>query len=95
MSLAAWKVRIATGIIEGEPQNYIKLIADAGQAVGRDCLAKDIRERLVKAIKQNLTARKQNKIDDLIYTYDLGMSSSTFKRYKAEFLEFIAKRLRL
>lgn len=91
-------VKVCAGLVQSaETEPYLSAVARAEQSVWASCPAEQLaeRQRLIAAIKENLTKPRNPSIENLLHKHDLHISESTFRRTKRRFCWTIAEELGL
>ena len=89
-------VKVCAGLVQSaETEPYISAVAQAERSIWISCTAEQAaeRQRLIAAIKENLTKPRNPSIENLLHKHDLHISESTFRRTKRRFCWIIAEEL--
>ncbi len=85
-------VRACAGIVEGvTAEPYVSHIEAASAEIGANYTSERERQKLIKAIKLNLTNRREYPFELLMRRYGLSVSHATFKREKQKFCWTLAQ----
>lgn len=91
-------VKVCAGLVQSaETEPYKSAIEKAERSIWTSCPAEleAERQRLIAAIKENLTKPRNPSIENLLHKHDLHISESTFRRTKRRFCWTIAEELGL